>query len=132
MALLDDIATRLVADGVGTLATTLFLGYLPDSPDAVVAVYETRGTAPQHTFGAGVMAVERPVIRVYCRAARNDYPAARAKAVAVLNSLGAIRNTTIGSTKFLSVEATSSPYPIGGDDKERARFGIDFAVWVLP
>lgn len=130
MALLDDLGLRLQTAGVGTLAVNLFLGYLPDSPDVAVALFESRGTSPQMTFGAGVIAVERPVIRTLCRAGRNDYPAARAKAVAVLNSLGAIRNQTIGATAFLGVEATSSPYPVRVDDKERSMFGVDFAVWL--
>lgn len=132
MALLDALAAQLATDGVGTVGTTIFTGYMPDAPDACVSILEGRGAGPEHVFGSSVVAIERPSIRVVCRAGRNDYPAARAKAIAVRASLGAIRNVTISSIVFHSVQPSSDPYPLGLDDKERARFGVDFASWVSP
>lgn len=132
MALLDALGDKLVTDGVGTLATNIFLGYMPDSPDTAVAVYESRGNGPEHVFGASVVSVERPQIRVIARAPRNDYPSAKTKILAVRTSLGAIRNQTISGIGFLCVEATSEPYPLRADDQERPLFAINFVAWVTP
>lgn len=130
MALLDALAAQLVADGVGTLGTTIFLGYMPPTPDAVVVIYEGRGNGPDHVFGSSVSGIDRPQVRVLARAGRNDYPAARAKIVAVRSSLGSIQNETVSGVAFLSVQATSDYYPVRLDDKERAMFGLDFVAWV--
>ena len=132
MALLDALGDRLVADGVGTLGTTIFLGFMPPTPDAVVVIYEARGNGPEHTFGAGVLAVERPLIRIIARAARNDYPAARTLMASARSSLGDIRNETISGVKFMCVTPTSDPYPLRLDDKERALMGLDLVAWLNP
>jgi len=132
MALLDALGDRLVADGVGTLGTTIFLGYLPESPDACVAVYEDRGNGADQVFGTSSVAIERPAIRVVARAVRNDYPAARAKIIEVRNSLGDIGDETISGVSFMCVIADSDPYPMGVDGRERAMFGLDLQGWVRP
>jgi hypothetical protein len=130
MALLDALGAHLQTSGVGTLATDIFLGVMPDSPDACILIVEDNGVGPMQTFGASVYSVERPRIRVFCRAARNDYPAARTKAVAVRAALGAIRNQTISGTAFLSVMPTSEFYPVGRDGDDRPVVAIDFTGWV--
>jgi len=132
VALLDALGDRLQTDLVGTVGTTIFLSFMPPTPDAVVVIYEGRGNGPEHTFGVGVVAVERPLIRMVVRAARNDYPAARTLMAAVRASLGAIRNETISGVKFMCVTPTSDPYPLRLDDKERALMGLDFITWLTP
>lgn len=132
MALLDSLGARLQADGVGTVGTNIFLSFMPPTPDAVVVIYEGRGNGPEHTFGVGVVAVERPLIRLIARAARNDYPAARTLMDLARNSLGDIRNETISGVKFMCVTPTSDPYPLRLDDKERAQMGLDLITWLTP
>lgn len=132
MALLDALGARLATNGVGVVGTTIFLGYMPDTPDVCVAVFEGKGNGPEHVFGASVVSIERPRIRVLVRAGKNDYPTARAAAVAARASLGVIRNETISGVGFLTVTATSELYPLRIDDKERSMFGIDFVAWVTP
>ena len=131
MALLDALGAHLQTQGVGTLATNIFLTVMPDEPDACILIIEDNGVGPTHTFGASSYAIERPRIRVFCRAPRNDYPAARAKAVAVRNALGAIRNQTISGVSFLSVTATSDFYSVGRDGDDRPVVAVDFTGWVL-
>lgn len=132
MALLDALGARLQTDGVGTLGTTIFLGYMPPTPDALVVIYEGRGNGPEHTFGNSVLAVERPLIRIIARGARNDYPAARTLMESARNSLGDIRNETVSGVNFMCVTPTSDPYPLRLDDKERALMALDFVAWLRP
>lgn len=132
MAVLDALGQKLVTDGLGTLATTIFLSYLPDSPDVAVAIYEDRGNGADQVFGLGVVSIERPTIRVVARGARDDYPGARATLMNVRESIGSIRDVTIAGVKFMCVIAESDPYPMGRDEKERPMFGLDFQAWITP
>lgn len=130
MAILDALGTYLASQGQGTLATDIFLARAPDTPDACVTLYESAGSGPDHTFGAGVYAIDHQRIRVVCRAARNDYPAARTKAVAVRAILGAVRDTTLSGVVILTILATSEVYPLNRDGDDRALIGCDYTVWL--
>jgi hypothetical protein len=130
MAILDALGTYLQTQGQGTLGTNIFLTRTPDSPDATVTLYESAGTGPSHVFGASVYAIDHQRIRMVCRAARNDYPAARSKAEAVRAVLGAIRDTTLSGVSVMSVLATSEIYPLARDGDDRALVGCDFTVWL--
>jgi len=130
MAILDALGTYLASQGQGTLATDIFLARAPDTPDACVTLYESAGSGPDHTFGAGVYAIDHQRIRVVCRAARNDYPAARTKAVAVRAILGAVRDTTLSGVVILTILATSEVYPLSRDGDDRALIGCDYTVWL--
>jgi len=130
MAILDALGTYLASQGQGTLATDIFLARAPDTPDACVTLYESAGSGPDHTFGAGVYAIDHQRIRVVCRAARNDYPAARTKAVAVRAILGAVRGTTLSGVVILTILATSEVYPLSRDGDDRALIGCDYTVWL--
>lgn len=130
MAILDALGTYLASQGQGTLATDIFLARAPDTPDACVTLYESAGSGPDHTFGAGVYAIDHQRIRVVCRAARNDYPAARSKAVAVRAILGAVRDTTLSGVVILTILATSEVYPLNRDGDDRALIGCDYTVWL--
>jgi len=130
MAILDALGTYLASQGQGTLATNIFLARAPDTPDACVTLYESAGSGPDHTFGAGVYAIDHQRIRVVCRAARNDYPAARDKAVAIRAVLGAVRGTTLSGVVILTILATSEVYPLSRDGDDRALIGCDYTVWL--
>lgn len=58
--LLDELASYMQTNGIGTLGTDLFAGQLPESPDACVALYEYGGLAPEHSIGGGPAKFERP------------------------------------------------------------------------
>jgi hypothetical protein len=98
--------------------------------DACVTLYESEGGGPDHTFGAGVYAIDHQRLRVICRAARNDYPAARSKAEAVRGVLGAVRNTTLSGVSILTILATSEVYPLTRDGDDRTLIGCDFTIWL--
>ena len=131
MAILDALGAYLQAQGQGTVATNIFLSRAPDTPDACVTLYESAGSGPDHVFGSSVYAIDHQRIRLISRAARNDYPAARTKAVACRAVLGAIRNTTLSGVAILSILATSEVYPLSRDGDDRPLIGCDFTVWLL-
>ena len=130
MAILDVLGTQLQTAGIGTLGTNLMLGRLPDDPDVCVALFESAGMNPSHVMGSSIYGVDRPRLRVMCRAARLDYPAARTKAETVRASLGAIRDLTVSGIKIMAVLSTSELYPVRFDPDDRPVIGCDFTVWI--
>ena len=131
---LDDVATYLQTQGIGTIGTNLFKGSLPDSPDALVALIEVGGDAPIDvlSMAAGTIKVERPVIRVVARAGQDDYQAARTKAASAYQQLHGLTGQTLSGTRYLTIEARHPPFNLGRDENGRWLSGFDALCWKDP
>jgi hypothetical protein len=114
----------------GTLGTTLFLGTLPESPDACVAVYENSGTPPSFTMGTGGIVIDYPMLQVICRAGREDYPTARDKADTIRNLLASVLESTISGVHIMRIEPMGSVNPLGVDPKYRPLVSVNFRCLV--
>jgi hypothetical protein len=128
--LLDAIGAKLQTDNVGTLGTNIFLSTMPENPDAIVAVYEYAGSAPDFTMGSGLYAIQHPNIQLRIRGAREDYQTAAARANAARDSLASIVNTTISGIAIIRVSPTGSINPLGFDGNDRPLFSINFSIWL--
>ena len=137
--LLDDVAARLESDGVGTVKTssntTPGLGWwiykgatYPSNQDAIVALHESPGMAPTREMEdtVGAVVCENPGLLVQCW--HLDYSEARAKAETVWGKLHNLNSVTLGSTRYLSIEARQQPFPTGRDDKGRWVIGCNYSV----
>ena len=126
--LLDEIGSYLASGGVGTLGTDLFLGQLPDSPDAAVVVFETGGMGSVHTMstGPGNAIAERPRVQVVARAA--TYSAARTKAHDVFLLLDGLRARTLGSTRYLWGQGVQSPFLLERDQANRTKIACNYEL----
>lgn len=118
MAFGEDVATLLQSAGVGTLGTTLFVGTLPEAPDAAVAVLATGGAGPQYTISGTAYSVERA--QVVVRA--TSYNAAQTTAAAAYSACLAWRNGVQNGTRYLSFTVLQNPFLLGLDDIMRPRF----------
>lgn len=126
--LLDELGTYLQTNGIGTQGTDLFLGSLPDRPDAAVAVLEYGGLAPEHTMGANTAPdFERPRVQVLSRHA--DYTTARQKAEDAYRLLDKLTATSLSSTLYLRIAALQSPTWLGQDQNNRHVVSCNFQVW---
>jgi hypothetical protein len=121
---LEALADRLQAASICFAAQDLFLGILPDQPDRCVAIYEYAGASPLEVMVNEGATLERPSIQILVRAARNDYPAARALAASVQAVLVDIVDETISGQRFLRVHSLSSVNALGTDDNDRPMFSL--------
>ena len=115
MSLLDDLAAKLVADGVGVLGTSLFLSsaaIIPAGNGPFISLNETGGMAPIRTQNT-VRVTLRPTVQVLVRA--TSYTVARAKAWAAYQSLDGIFNTTLSGTAYRRIGARQEPTDMGLD-----------------
>lgn len=130
MPLLEEIGDYLSTGGVGTVGTDLFLGYLPEAPDAVVAVYETGGLPPVRAMRSapGQPVVVRPRVQVLARAAEHDYAAARSKVGRAYDLLEGLGDRTLGGVRYLWVGAVQEPFLMGRDSQGRVMLACNFDV----
>jgi hypothetical protein len=128
--ILESVGDYLVTNSQGTLGTDLFLGTLPESPDACVAVYENSGTPPSFTMGTGGIVIDYPMLQVICRAGREDYPTARDKAESIRNLLASVLESTISGIHIMRIEPMGSVNPLGVDPKYRPLVSVNFRCLV--
>jgi hypothetical protein len=127
MATLVDIANYLDANVAGlTLGTNLFIGRMPDDPNACVAVYEYGGTRPDNTMGGGAPVLQNPSVQVRVR--DTSYASAQTTANLCFVALEAIVDETINTTRYNRVTAIQSPFPLERDPEERIVFVQNFDV----
>lgn len=131
--ILEAVGNKLATDGLGTLGTNIFLSLMPDTPDLCTAVYEYSGLTPIDTFGASVnIQLDRPSIQVMTRAGRNDYVAARDRAVNVRNALAKVSNSNLSGIQILRIAPLSAINAIGLDEKDRPLVTVSFTVVCVP
>lgn len=124
---LDDLSDYLSSGGI---TGTIFTGVMMDTPDAAVGLYETGGTAPTHAMNPnpGQAVVERPSVQVVCRAAADDYAAARTKAQAIFVLLDGLPTRTINGVAYKWGAARQSPFLMGRDESGRVLVACNFDV----
>lgn len=133
MALLDEIAAKLVALGVGSITApiTIFLGSMPASPDACCAIYETGGIAPEMGFGSAGIRYETPAVQLLFRGAAFDYVTPRGLAQTAYEGLSAVEAATlsagIGETSafYHWIHPMQAPFSLGPDENQRHRIAFN-------
>lgn len=128
--LLDEVGDYLSTGGVGTVGGDLFLGYMPEAPDAVVALYETGGMGPYRAMRSdpGQPVAVRPRLQVVARAAEHDYAAARAKVQRAYELLEGMGDRVLNGVRYLWVGAVQEPFLMGRDTQGRVLIACNFDV----
>lgn len=130
MSVLDEIGKYLEDEGVGTVGTDLFLGFLPDTPAACVALQEYSASPPSPGFGVPGIQHETPGVQVLARGTPEDYDGPRAKAEAAYKALAKVQGQTLtsaaSSAAYLMVLAQQSPFVLDRDAEMRVIFAANF------
>lgn len=124
MALLDELASYLQAEGLGTVGTTIYKGSFPldtattlDRP--VLALVEVPGFPPMRSHDSPPSRYEQPVVQVASRGASYGYEAARVQADAAWQALDGLANQVLSGTAYLTVQALQSPFLLKWDEAHR-------------
>jgi len=128
--MLEALADKLQSASVATVATDLFIGLMPSSPDDCIAIYEYAGSPPLEVLVDNDATLERPSVQVITRAGRNDYPTARTLIENARDALTDITDETISGVRFLRVNQISSINALGVDDNDRPRFSLSLQIVV--
>lgn len=129
-ALLDSVGSYLTMAGLvgGTTGWLLAKGWMPPTPDHIVALFEYAGGPPQNAA-----ALDRPGLQIRVRGDKQSvagaYAAARLHIERVRQSLHASVAETI-APGVRAVVATQSAFPLGLDDNDRIEFVCNFECWI--
>lgn len=121
MPFLDEIKDRLVAQGVGTYGSDIFLGsnaVIPTGDGPFLSIIETGGTEPLRTHNGAP--VTRPSAQLLARA--KSIIVARTKLKLAYDALGGaqgLHNVTLSGTFYQSITPRQEPSDIGKDTDGR-------------
>ena len=114
------IAEYLEDQSVGTVGTDIFVGFMPDTPDTCIGVYEYAGMPPD------VVAEEYELAGIQVKVRADAQEDAYDLAYDCLKALHMVKTTTIEGVYYYLIEALGSPNQIGRDKNARAQFTINF------
>lgn len=122
MTLLSDLATILSGWGLGTPATDIFGGRMPNTPAVCISVETYAGMSPQYVAEQARPGYLRPSIQVLIR--DTDYANAAARADLAFDALGSVRN----SGNYLAIRPIQSPFYLRHDENNRVLFAFNCDV----
>jgi len=126
---LTEVGSYLATELSLTQGTTLFLGVLPATPDACLAIQEYPGEPGERKFGAAGLRWEFPRVQIVCRGTPGDYATPRAQAASAHTAMAAIEAQSLSSTEYIFATPLSPPNGVLGQD-ENNRWRISFNVRV--
>ena len=131
--LITDVLDYLEAQSLigGVTGWTRAAGYLPPSPDQVVAIFETPGEVPEVVpEGSTEQAYDVPGFQVRARGGEFGYSALRTKIGAIYRSLhGSTLSPTTGDPGYVYVYGVQSgPLPMGNDGNNRPELVWNFVA----
>jgi len=122
----EDMADKIATLGLGyVVGRDIFIGVLPERPDAVIGVNESGGQAPEFGFGDDGLKHETPNLQIVVRGARGDYSGPRALIQTIYTELPKIQGETVGGTYYHMVKPSQSPFPMTRDDDARVVFAFN-------
>lgn len=122
MTLLEELATLLQSAGIGTIASDLFISYLPADITPCVAIIDTGGMVPDID-----LPTKEPTFQVFIRS--TSYEAGKAKLDAVRSALHQKRNSTLaGGTYYYYIYALAEGGHIGRNEAGHDEFSINFKI----
>lgn len=134
MPLLDEIAARLVAQGVGTVGSNIFLGskaVIPAGDGPYISLTETGGMFSIRTHNGTPVA--QPTAQILCRA--ENYMTCRTKLKAAFDALGGdkgLHNITLSGTFYQSLIPRQQLTDIGLDGKGRVMIVFNIEAMKQP
>lgn len=116
--IINDLATYLTTQTDLVLGTSLYLSHQPESPDEVVAIYDTGGVEPDR-----YLPTADPTVQILVRA--NDYETAHDRAQEIAGILHGLTNQEIGDYYVYYIFLLGEPAHIGRDKRERDEYTLN-------
>ncbi len=119
-----DMKDYLLAPSESTfvLGTNLFIGMLPETPDAAVCLFDTSGSS------AELFDIFNPTVQILVRGKQGKYAEAYDKAAEVVGTFHTLANTELGGTEYLSFWKMTDIGHVGNDTKGRPIFSCSLRI----
>lgn len=122
--LVENIASYLQAQGIGTKATDIFVGLMPDTQDNAIMIDQSGGVTPDK-----YLPVKKPTVQISVR--NTGYLTGLDKITAIYNLLhqkGDNLALEIGGVDVMRIDAMGEPGHLGQDESARHIFSCNFVV----
>jgi hypothetical protein len=106
-----------------TFATDLFIGQMPETPDACVCVYDSGGYPGEENY-----LYERPTVQVKVRGGRGGYKIAHELCQNIRDVLHGLHNVTVNSARYVGIWVETDVMSIGPDELHRPHFTVNFRI----
>ncbi len=122
---IDDLADYLADQGIGTVTEDIFVGSLPDTPDACIAIFQNLGREPSRYIPTA-----DPDFQILVRTEADKHNTAEAKCAAIVAILHQLANTELqtGGVYAYFIALRSEPFPLGPDSNGRQEWTINFVA----
>jgi hypothetical protein len=139
MALNDELAARLAAQGVGTVSANIFmgsnarlpeLGKSPYGDGPFITIIEYGGMSPLYVHNSETPHVSRPTAQIMARGL--NYGTTRAMAVAAFNALVNVKNQMLSGVFYQQIRARQEPTDMGHDNVGRLMIGFNIEAMKQP
>lgn len=124
--LTGEVSARLTAQSLVTTGFSVYRNVWPDTPDKVIALFETGGIGPSLFFSGAT--VEQPGLQVRVRGAARDGDAPRLQIERIFQAAIGWGGFTASGVKYLGFEAIQAPFLMGRDGNERVEWAVNFVV----
>jgi hypothetical protein len=120
-----DISTLLVAQGIGTAGTDIFVGKEPATDTLSILLLDAGGPAPNPAFARDFIDLQ-----IVVSGAVNSYSIAYDKAKEIKNYLLGLDSQTVGTTIYFAFNMRSDITFVGYDSNDRPKFTLNFRLIV--
>jgi hypothetical protein len=118
-----DIKTLLTS-----ITSNVFIDYLPDTPDDLIAIFSDGGMQPEYTFGNGNVAMHKPALNILCRSTLRS---------TVVTYMGSIKtalsgktNQSLNGTTYKAIIQDGDIINLGRDQNDRIQQSLKFRLYV--
>lgn len=119
------IGGLLATAGVGTMGTDVFVGRMPDSPDANITVYDQGGASPNP-----VWLRDEPSFSMLIRGTKNDYNGVYNKALEAKDAILGLSDQTVGDNIYALFYLRSDITFVSYDSDNRPQFSMSWRMVV--
>ena len=103
--------------------TDMFIGFMPETPDKCICIYDTGGYPPQSNYD-----YYKPTIQIIIRGNKQDYQSAWDDAFELMDVLHGVHGEEINLTTYIQILSMSDILFLGYDKNKRPEFSINFEI----
>jgi hypothetical protein len=126
MTWIDDISTYLQTQGIGTLGTDIFVNGF-DTTTNCIALFDQPGMGDL-TTASDDETIQYPELGVRVR--NSVESTAKSKIDAIHALLNGKSNVTIGSTRFIAIEAVCPPFFVSNSATDGWIFSVNYSITI--
>lgn len=126
---LTELTTYLASQSLGVVGTNIFYNITPETPDALISLFEYGGMPSEPDLGTPNMRLEFPLIQAITRGVKNDVDGPRLVAQNIVTAFTKVINQSLSGVSYKAILAKQAPAFMRRDENFRTYFVCNFQVF---